>query len=80
MQGLGIDPAADVLVDSFLAIGKGLGVQVVAEGVETTAQLAKLQKMGCEIVQGHLFGAAMKIDDAIQILQNGATVSTPNAA
>ncbi len=71
VQGLGVDPAADVLVDGFLAIGQGLGVQVVAEGVETTAQLKQLQQMGCEVVQGHLFGSAMCLTDAVALLQKG---------
>ncbi len=71
VQGLGVDPAAGVLVDSFLSIGKGLGVQVVAEGVESPEQLSLLQKMGCEVVQGHLFGAAMPLHEAIALLKNG---------
>lgn len=76
VQGLGVDPAAGVLVDSFLSIGKGLGVQVVAEGVESRAQLSLLQQMGCEVVQGHLFGAAMPLHEAITLLQNGAVYPT----
>lgn len=71
VQDLGVDPAAEVLVGSFLAIGKGLGVQVVAEGVETREQLAYLKKLGCEVVQGHLFGAAMTATDAIALLEVG---------
>ena len=71
VQDLGVDPTAEVLVGSFLAIGKGLGVQVVAEGVETHAQLAQLKQLGCEVVQGHLFGAAMKASDAIALLKVG---------
>lgn len=70
VEGLGVDPAAEVLVNSFLAIGKGLGVQIVAEGVETQSQANLLAQMGCEVVQGHYFGAAMTAKQAIEMLQN----------
>lgn len=71
VQGLGVDPSAGVLVESFLSIGRGLGVQIVAEGVETNAQLTLLRQMGCEVVQGHLFGAAIPITDTIKLLEKG---------
>ena len=66
--GLGIDPAADILVKGFLAIGKGLGVQIVAEGVKTQSQVDLLSQMGCEVVQGHFFGAEMTATQAIELL------------
>ena len=71
VQGLGVDNAAGVLVENFLSIGKGLGVQVVAEGVETNAQLIQLRQMGCDVAQGHLFGAAMPLDAAISLMRSG---------
>jgi EAL domain-containing protein (putative c-di-GMP-specific phosphodiesterase class I) len=81
--GLGVDPAAEVLVKGFLAIGKGLGVQIIAEGVETQNQVDLLSQMGCEVVQGHVFGAAMTATETIEMLQNDAICtlgSTTDAA
>lgn len=39
-----------------------IGLDVVAEGVETEAQLAFLRALGCDRVQGHLFGQAVPIE------------------
>ena len=43
------------LVVSALRLGQALGMKVVAEGVETEAQLAVLVEEGCQLVQGFLF-------------------------
>jgi EAL domain-containing protein (putative c-di-GMP-specific phosphodiesterase class I) len=37
-------------------MGRSLGLEIVAEGVETTSQLAFLRKHGCHEMQGYLFG------------------------
>lgn len=37
-------------------MGHGLGLEVIAEGVETVAQQASLANMGCRAFQGYLFG------------------------
>ena len=68
VHGLGKDAAAEVLVEGFLTIGRGLGVQVVAEGVETEWQRDMLLDMGCEIAQGYLYAKALSIDDASAFL------------
>lgn len=53
---LGEDHQTSVIIEGFLAIARGLNATVVAEGVETQAQLATLRAMGCEQGQGFLFG------------------------
>lgn len=72
VAGLGSDPDAAVLVGGIMNIGKGLGIQVVAEGVETTEQLKRLVDLGCDIVQGHLFGPAVPAREALKLLQSGS--------
>ena len=47
------------LVNAAIAMSHGLGMQVVAEGVETEDQLAALHELNCDIAQGYLFGEAM---------------------
>jgi diguanylate cyclase (GGDEF)-like protein/PAS domain S-box-containing protein len=44
------------LISGIIAIGHSLGLQVVAEGVETTEQLVFLRRRGCDGVQGYLLG------------------------
>jgi EAL domain-containing protein (putative c-di-GMP-specific phosphodiesterase class I) len=46
---------ATAIVRSVLALGRELGLTVVAEGVETEAQWAALKGMGCVLFQGYLF-------------------------
>ena len=48
------DYHARSIVEAVISLGRGLGLKVVAEGVETDAQLAMLQAQGCSQVQGFL--------------------------
>jgi diguanylate cyclase (GGDEF)-like protein len=58
------DDADDLaLVSAAIGMGQALGMQVVAEGVETPAQLACLREMGCDLVQGYLFGTPVTAAD-----------------
>lgn len=45
-----------IIVETTIAMGRGLGLRVVAEGVETQAQHHFLQEHGCHVFQGYLFG------------------------
>jgi diguanylate cyclase (GGDEF)-like protein/PAS domain S-box-containing protein len=50
--------AAEV-VGGVVRLAHGLGARVVAEGVETEEEFAAVRRLGCDEVQGHLFGRAM---------------------
>ena len=47
---------SEEIVRAVLALGHGLKKTVIAEGVETVAQLDRLRELGCEFAQGYLFG------------------------
>jgi EAL domain-containing protein (putative c-di-GMP-specific phosphodiesterase class I) len=49
------DPANLVIASSIVALGKALGLDVVAEGVETIAQFEALRDAGCPHFQGYVF-------------------------
>lgn len=51
------------ILQSLVTVGKTLGVETVAEGIETEAQRQILIKMGCEIGQGFLFDHALSVED-----------------
>jgi EAL domain-containing protein (putative c-di-GMP-specific phosphodiesterase class I) len=53
---LGSDQRSAAIVRAIVAVGHGLGLSVVAEGVEAEAQLEALRTLGCDEVQGYLFG------------------------
>jgi diguanylate cyclase (GGDEF)-like protein/PAS domain S-box-containing protein len=46
------------IVKAIIAMAQGLNMTIIAEGVENKVQLAYLQSLNCEIVQGYLFGKA----------------------
>ena len=47
------------MVRAIVALAHNLGMDVVAEGVETAEQLAQLQSLGCEYAQGFYFSRAV---------------------
>ena len=52
---IGSDPNDEVICQTIVAMGQHLGLQTVAEGVETAAQLEFLKGMNCNRYQGYLF-------------------------
>lgn len=54
--GLGHDAQCDRIVEALTGLAHGLGVDLVAEGVETERQRALLTRLGCVHAQGYLFG------------------------
>ena len=55
-------PQQRQVVSSIIEIGKSLGIEVVAEGVETMEHARVLKGLGCDILQGFAFGYALDSD------------------
>ncbi|MDN6858658.1 EAL domain-containing protein [Pseudomonas sp. CAN2814] len=53
------DPRRLIVLRHALALGRELGLKVIAEGVEDPGQLRQLQQMDCDAAQGYLFGKPM---------------------
>jgi len=73
------NPQARAIVRSVIGLGRGLGVPVLAEGVETTEQLEMLRAEGCDQVQGYLISRPNPIHffDAIVLERNGKAMAKP---
>lgn len=53
------DPDDEAIVDAIIGLSRSLGLQTIAEGVETAEQLAFLRDKGCHQVQGYFFAEPM---------------------
>lgn len=63
-----IDEQALILISSMIEMGRKLGHEIIAEGVEKLEQLNTLKKLGCEKAQGFLFSKPMKADAISKLL------------
>ena len=57
------------IATALLALGKGLNLSVVAEGIETKEQMQCLRSLGCEEGQGFFFSTPLSVDDLTKLLQ-----------
>lgn len=55
------DPRCDSIVGAIVDVGHGLGMRVIAEGVETEMQASRLVRRGCDSLQGFLLGQPMDV-------------------
>jgi EAL domain-containing protein (putative c-di-GMP-specific phosphodiesterase class I) len=70
------------LVSAIIAMSHGLGKKVVAEGVETEAQLNFLRELGCDSIQGFLYSRPVPLEVMSQLigqrLRTGDPAVSPN--
>ena len=71
IRGLGRDDGDTAIVGAVLGMARALGLEVVAEGVETTAQRDFLIQSGCDLGQGYLFARPMPADQLNDLLAHG---------
>jgi EAL domain-containing protein (putative c-di-GMP-specific phosphodiesterase class I) len=69
--GLGTDPEDEALVSGIIGLAHALGLDVVAEGVETERQVASLKEMGCGLAQGYHFSRPLSDEAATPVLAKG---------
>lgn len=62
IQELGTDPHGGTVIELVLGMAKSLKLDVIAEGVETSAQLAELRRLGVRHAQGYLWSKPMPAD------------------
>jgi EAL domain-containing protein (putative c-di-GMP-specific phosphodiesterase class I) len=68
VDGLGEDPEDEVIVETVIRMAKFLGIEVVAEGVETLQQASILGSLGCDFLQGYLYGRPEDAERSEQLL------------
>jgi predicted signal transduction protein with EAL and GGDEF domain len=68
VAGAGTDGFDATAIDAMVNFGRVLGVEVVAEGVETEEQLAFVRARGCTRAQGFLLGMPLPVEDTERVL------------
>ena len=63
------DPSDRAITDAIIALAHKLGIQVLAEGVETEAQLALLRQFGCDAIQGYLLSKPLPAESALSFIR-----------
>jgi diguanylate cyclase (GGDEF)-like protein/PAS domain S-box-containing protein len=68
------------ITGAIIALGKSLGLAVVAEGVETEAQASFLRERGCTLMQGYFFSRPVRAEDITAMLRGGSAKQRLHAA
>jgi diguanylate cyclase (GGDEF)-like protein/PAS domain S-box-containing protein len=68
------------MVAAIIELARGLRMRVIAEGVETEAQLDYLRRRGCDEVQGHVYARAVPGEAVEEMLRTGRQVQPQDAA
>jgi EAL domain-containing protein (putative c-di-GMP-specific phosphodiesterase class I) len=68
VKGLGEDLEDTAIVRMVIELAHTLGMEVIAEGVESEAQAAQLKEMGCDLAQGFYFSEPMPPEEASRFL------------
>lgn len=63
------NPDDRAIVSAIIGMARNLGLQVVAEGVESYEQAEFLREKGCDYAQGHFFGRSMSAHDVLRRMQ-----------
>ncbi|HEY3713029.1 MAG TPA: bifunctional diguanylate cyclase/phosphodiesterase [Jatrophihabitantaceae bacterium] len=69
--GLGTDRGDTAIVEALVQLADRLGLDIVAEGVETEAAAAELLRVGCHRAQGHLFSEAVPANHLDALVEAG---------
>jgi diguanylate cyclase (GGDEF)-like protein len=78
VSNLGRNPASDTIVGAVIGLAHRLGMNVVAEGVETPSQQRQLAGLGCDFCQGYYFARPMSAS-SLDALIRGNGEGSPSA-
>lgn len=66
------------ITQAIIAMARSLKIKVIAEGVETQAQLKFLQEQGCNQIQGYIFSEPLPPEEFLELLESNSIVLLPS--
>ncbi len=76
IDGLGRNASDSAIVSAVISMGLAMGVDIVAEGVETEEQIAELRSLGCPFAQGYLFAQPLTPQAAAALMHASVGLAT----
>lgn len=70
VANIGVNPVSTAIVTSLVEMARSLNLAVIAEGVETQAQLTALQLLGCPYAQGYFISRPVTGENAITLIES----------
>ncbi|KRE11694.1 hypothetical protein ASE66_24590 [Bosea sp. Root483D1] len=75
IRGLGQSRSKNIIVEAIVRLSDELGFQIVAEGIETQEECARLRDLGCHFGQGFLFGKAIDPEAFAEVVAQTVAMS-----
>jgi diguanylate cyclase (GGDEF)-like protein len=79
INGLAVSSETHALTHTLIQLGKALGLETLAEGVEQHSQARQLQLEGCDLAQGFLFARPLAADAVERFLEDGPPAGASSA-
>jgi len=70
IKDIGDDQYDEEIIKVMVVIAHTMGIEVVAEGIETNQQLAFLVSIGCDLGQGYFFSKPLSVTDTVNVVEN----------
>jgi EAL domain-containing protein (putative c-di-GMP-specific phosphodiesterase class I) len=80
VSGLGTDPEDTAVVTAIVSLAGSLGLETIADGVESKEQVAALKDLGCEWGQGRYFARPRPSEAIAELLGSREAVHAPHAS
>ena len=64
------DRQSQVIAQALIQLAHGLGISVIAEGVETARQFSILREKTCDVLQGWIHSPAMPVDETLELMRD----------
>ncbi len=79
VETLGHDAGAGAVIEAIVRLGRGLGFEVVAEGVSSAAQVTRLLDLGCSLGQGFHLARPLELSAVTTLIESGGHLAVAAA-